>query len=117
MHIRQLISDIQAKPERYVKEMKIEYIHNILMGFSGASSEVSNDLMDFKFNLWFLKWLFIWIKDNVDPEYDAVTFVWSDYIKKIAQNEQDEVDTFFRLCELFFEDYDKKAGYFSWREE
>lgn len=116
MRIEQLIASIQKRPKMFVKEERIDYIYYLLSGYCGANSKLSEDDMERKFCFWFNKWLIMWIVDNVDSEYLPKTAYWYDDIKALAQDEQDEVNTFFKLCGIFFEDYKNKSGYFSWRQ-
>ena len=106
MYIRHEISGMQSKPKMYVREVTIEHIYYLLSGISIAFSELPKDSLDRNFMDWFGKWLIRWINSNINPEYSPQTAYWYDDIKKIAENEQDEVELFFRLCQLFFEDYD-----------
>jgi len=118
MQIEQLIMSMQKRPKMFVKEERIDYIYYLLSGYCGANSKLSkeDDDMDQRFCLWFGKWLVMWINDNVDAEYSPKTAYWYDDIKMIAKNRQDEVNIFFELCNIFFEDYRNNTGYFSWRK-
>lgn len=115
MQIKKLIISIQQRPKMFVKEEKIEYIYYLLSGYCGASKRVHDDEMDQKFCLWFGQWLKRWITNNFDAEYVSTTAYWYDDIKVMASESQDEFRLFFELCTSFFEDYENKIGYFSWR--
>ncbi|MCM1097616.1 MAG: hypothetical protein NC427_06075 [Ruminococcus flavefaciens] len=114
MQIERLIKSIQKRPKMFLKEEKIEYIYYLLSGYCGAN-RVSEDNMDCMFCTWFRKWLIMWIVENVDEKYSVKTAYWYDDIKAIAQGKQEEIKMFFELCDLFFEDYKNKVGYFSWK--
>lgn len=116
MQIEKLIDSIQKRPKMFVKEEKIEYIFYLLSGYCGANGKLSEDDINRNFCFWFGKWLIIWIQNNVNVKYTPQTAFWYDDIKTISKSKQDEIKLFFDLCNCFFEDYENKTGYFSWRE-
>lgn len=115
MQIEQLIISIHKRPKMFLREERIDYLYYFLSGYCGANNKLSEDDMDRKFCFWFSKWLVMWIIDNVDSEYSPKTAYWYDDIRIITKKGQDEMNMFFELCNMFFEDYRKKIGYFSWR--
>lgn len=112
MYIEQLIDSIKKRPKMYVNEEKIEYIFHYILGYSSACHKFSPDDIDKMFCNWFWKWLVKWIKDNIDSEYQPKSVIWYDEIKVIAKDEKKEMDVFFSLSKLFFEDYKNNKGYF-----
>lgn len=112
MYIEQLIESIDKRPKMYVKEEKLEYIYYYILGYCSASHHFSTDEMDKMFCCWFWKWLVKWIEDNVNSEYQTKSAIWYDDIRNIAENENEEIELFFRLSREFFEDYKNKTGYF-----
>ena len=116
MEIEELIDAIQRRPGMYLLEERIDYIFYFLFGYCRANSELEDDNMDRRFCYWFWKWLLMWIKDNVDSEYQIKAMVWYEDIRRIAGDEQKAVTLFYDLCKMFFEDYKEKRGYFSWRD-
>lgn len=98
-----------------VREVRMDYIFHFLIGYRVANAKLPVDNMDRNFCSWFGKWLLIWIEDNVDSKYRATSAAWYDDIIRITPEGQNEVDLFFDLCDKFFEDYENKTGYFSWR--
>lgn len=117
MKIEELLSDIQKRPKMFVREINIEYICYFLLGYCCANSELSEDDIDRKFCAWFGRWLIMWIEDNVDKDYNPKTAWWFEDIRWLTKSGQDEVAVFFELCKFFFEDYNNKVGYFSWRNK
>jgi len=115
MKIRQLINAMKKRPGMYVKEERIDYIYYLLSGYCGSNVNLEDDDINRKFRLWFWKWLLQWIEENVDAEYEPKSCYWYDDIKAIAGDEKKEVPLFYELCDMFFEDYNEKRGYFSWR--
>ena len=53
-----------------------------------------------------------WITDNIDSEYQTESAIWYEDIKKIAGDEQKEINLFFSLSKQFYADYKNKKGYF-----
>lgn len=117
MHIDELIHAMQVRPKMFVREVRIDYIFHLLTGYCGANADLPNYSMDRKFCAWFGKWLIMWIENNVDAKYRPESACWYDDIIRITPDGQNEVDLFFDLCDKFFDDYENKTGYFSWRNE
>lgn len=118
MRIKELLHNMQIRPKMYVREVRMDYIFHFLMGYCGGeNAKLPDDSMDRKFCCWFGKWLIPWIENNVDANYRPTSAAWYDDIIRITPDGQNEVDLFFDLCEKFFEDYENKTGYFSWRNE
>lgn len=128
MRIEELINAIPQRPKMYLTGKRLDYLQNFLLGYCGANAGHAEDArlhnltfpeddMDYQFNGWFSKWLIQWIDENVDAEYVPESVLWLDNIRAIAKEDQDEFDLFFELCNLFFDDYRNKTGYFSWRNE
>lgn len=115
VEIQELIQGISKRPKMYLAEVKIEYIYYLLEGYCYVNNKMHGEDMDAKFCYWFWKWLGVWIIENVNSNYMSETVFWYEDIKKIVDDEEDEVPLFFELCALFFEDYNKKRGYFEWR--
>ncbi len=84
MQIEQLIFLIQKRPKMFIKEEKIEYIYYLLLGYSAATSALSDEI-DQKFCCWFGKWLMMWIERNIKANYIPKTAYWYDDIKVIAK--------------------------------
>ena len=117
MNIRELICTIKKRPGMFLKEKKLEYIYYLILGYCGANKDKENDNLNKNFSSWFWKWLHLWIEENIDKNYISDSSYWYDDIKKIANNNEHEMDIFFQLCDLFFQDYDRKTGYFKWRNK
>ncbi len=71
--------------------------------------------MDKHFDIWFIKWLNMWVTENYDTTYEFKTFHWNDTLKEITKSEEEAVQLFYKLCEQFFSDYEEGVGYFEWR--
>lgn len=113
MYIEKVIDNIKKRPKMYVTEVKIEYIYHYISGYCLASNHFSADDIDKWFCGWFWKWLVKWIEDNIEPEYQPKSVIWYDDIKVIAEKEEkNEVDVFFDLCTLFFDEYKNQTGFF-----
>ena len=108
LSVEGIINAIQKRPKMFVEEESIEYIFHFLMGFG----MVSNREIDRNFCCWFHKWLGTWIREHIDETYSSQAAYWTDDIKRLATDEKSEVDLFYELSQLFFEDYRKKRGYF-----
>lgn len=117
MRIKELIHSMRIRPKMFVREVRMDYIFHFLVGYRVASAKLPDDNMDRNFCSWFGKWLILWIENNIDSKYRPTSAAWYDDIIRITPNGQDEVDFFFDLCDEFFEDYENKTGYFSWRAE
>ena len=117
MQITELLYSMRRRPNMFIREVRIDYIYHLILGYCGANSKLPEDDINRKFNFWFGKWLIKWIETNVDAKYRPESAYWYDNIIRITPNGQDEVDFFFDLCDEFFEDYENKTGYFSWRAE
>jgi len=115
MYIKELIDTIKKRPGMFVREEKIEYIYYYISGYCSACHKYSNNDMNKMFFCWFGKWLQKWIENNIDFKYKPKSACWYDDIKTIAECEQKETECFFYLCNIFFDDYEHKRGYFVWR--
>lgn len=118
MFINRLLDMMKQEPLVFVNEEKLSYIYQFIAGFcyGGAKNNLPDNDMDCEFGCWFWKWLLQWIEENVDAKYTPESCHWDDDIKAIAGGEENEVSMFYKLCELFFEDYENKRGYFEWRK-
>lgn len=112
MEINKLVMSIKKRPLMYVKEEKIEYIYYLLSGYCSANTQ--EDVMDKKFIMWFGKWLNQWIEEHMDSDHISESCFWYDNIKIITKDESAECEVFYNLASLFFEEYNKKSGYFEW---
>jgi len=114
MHIEQLIQTMKKRPGMFVREEELDYIYHLILGYCGGKCDAVREI-DHMFSCWFGKWLLQWIEENIDTEYVPKSSYWYDDIKAIAGDEKKEVPLFYELCDMFFEDYNEKRGYFSWR--
>ena len=113
MHIEQLIQSMKKRPHMYVDEVRLDYIFYVIMGNCGANHHYETDELDRYFCVWFGKWLEKWIVDNIDPDYQMSSFMWYKTIEEIVPAEENSVEMFFGLCDMFFEDYKNSKGYFA----
>lgn len=118
MSIVELLNSMKENPEMFFEEKKIEYIHEFLGGYcyAGNRNGLPEGDINREFDFWFWKWFLRWIKEKMEPEYSPPSCCWADYIKDLAGGEEKEVSWFYELCEVFFEDYENKRGYFEWRK-
>lgn len=113
MEIMDRINRMRQRPGMFVKEERIDYIFYNICGYCQGCYKYTDDDMDKMFHAWFGKWLMLWIVDNFDSEYIPKTIFWYEDIKIISsQTGQNEVTLFYELCDLFFDDYISKKGYF-----
>ncbi len=118
MKIYEFLKAMKGRPLMYIREEKMELIFHFLLGFCNASYKYNaetDDNMDCKFVSWFGGWIKRWEKKQKIIDDIPYSTFWYDDIKIIAKNENDECRVFYELVDLFFEDYNKKRGFFRWR--
>lgn len=115
MHIEQLIHAIQQRPKMFMKDVRLDYIYYIIAGYCGAQRDDAENILDKKFCGWFTKWLQIWIQENSKIDTLPNSTWWYETLLMSSENEEEAIKLFFDLCELFFNDFYHKRGYFAFR--
>ena len=105
MNIKEFISAIQKRPQMYVKEVRLDYIYYLVIGYLGSSLiNESSCSIDQKFKAHFSNWVLEWVRKNVDESYERKSFFWYQILNDVTSNEKEATDLFFKLSAIFFQE-------------
>lgn len=109
MNIKEFINAIRSRPQMYVEEVRLDYIYYLVIGYLGCTLMNKSDCMtDQKFKSHFPNWLLVWVKENVDENYESKSFFWYHILRDVTKNESEAIELFFKLCNKFFQEIDLK---------
>ena len=109
MNIKEFICAIQNRPQMYVEEIKLDYIYYLVIGFWGSNlmnKGVSN--IDQMYKSHFSNWILDWVKKNVNENYERSNFFWYHILRDVTDNEDEAVQLFFKLSNMFFEEVEAR---------
>lgn len=97
----------------YAWKLRLDIAYYKLLGHNLAHREagIPEKEIDATFCQEFGEWLIRWIRENIDENYTPWSKYWYEDIRRILPEGREELDYFFELCELFFEDYGVRKGF------
>ncbi len=104
MNAEELIKRIELKPGMYVGTPSLEAISYFISGYLYNTIESNRaDSIDIRFKNSFHSW----VKAKIEREYfikfnEQRNYVF--YIQQVFQNNEDQINEFFKLCHAFFEE-------------
>ena len=57
---------------------------------------------DEKFILYFSKWIWAWIRNNVDKSFEEKP-LWYHTLQAVTNSDSEAIELFFKLCDEFFQ--------------
>lgn len=109
MNIKEFIYAIQSRPQMYVEEVRLDYIYYLISGY--VCSVLINKggcNIDREFKEKFLDWTVKWVRENLDENYEKKHFWWYCVVYDVTSNEKEAIDLFFKLCDRFFQEFERK---------
>jgi len=104
MDVKEYISKVKKMPQGFVPEGKIDYYYYLLDGHLTTNRiNKMNNKEDEKFILYFSRWLWAWVRNHVDKNYELKPALWYHILKDITNSESEAIKLFFDLCDEFFE--------------
>lgn len=104
MDIKEFIAAIQNRPKMFVEEVRLDYLYYLIFGYLGSNLMKEYSDIDEKFSAHFYNYVLEWVRKNVDENYERNSFFWYHIIRDVTNTEEEAVDLFFMLCEIFFEE-------------
>jgi hypothetical protein len=109
MNVKEFIQAIKKNPRMFVEEIRMDYIEHVIYGFISCNLlNKRGDHIDLQFHNYFWNWMVTWIKKNIDRKYKEKYYSWNKTLKDVTNNETETIELFFKLCDLFFEEYDNE---------
>lgn len=109
MNVKDFIKMIKKKPQVFVHEVRADYLEYVIEGFMCCNSMYKRTDNEEKcFHSHFVNWLVEWINKNLDNKYRMKSFYWHQILRDVTNDEQEAVDLFFQLCDLYFQQYEKE---------
>ena len=102
MNIQNLIMHISKKPEMFVGVPKIEALYQFVSGYLFCNIVNQRaDYVDYEFK----KNFHVWVKNYIEKEKNILLPEQRNWLYYILESyeESEQLDTFFKLCSLFFE--------------
>ena len=118
MNIEALIKDMTMRPPMFIHPVNVYSIENFLRGHIGcAIGDIRKYEFDYKsdicvFRSFFDRWVYQWIRKNINKKYEPESLFWSDMLISVTKDADGAVELFFSLCEKFFEDFHSKGESF-----
>jgi len=105
MNIRDMVYRIKFRPCMYVGVLKLDYIYLFISGFLFNSiSRADVEKIDQEYRDHFYEWVLKWMIDNYNVK-DSKEFSITELIYNVCNNEEEAIELYFRLNELFFNNY------------
>lgn len=108
---REFFLIIKTEPNKYLLENKINYLAQFLIGlpkeFFLEEDQIIFEI--FKDKIWEYSKEYIYKYGDIQKMKDTV--IWSEQILSVSQNEDEAMNTFFKILDNFIEDYYK--GFFT----
>lgn len=103
MDIKEYISRVRKMPQGFVPEGKIDYYYYLLDGHltTNRMNKMDNK-EDEKFILYFSKWIWAWIRNNVDKSFEEKP-LWYHTLQAVTNSDSEAIELFFKLCDEFFQ--------------
>lgn len=109
MNVKDLIRNIRKKPKAFVHEVRADYIEYVIEGFLVCNTMYDRaDEEERSYHFYFIDWITEWIHKNIDKKYQRKSALWHQVLRDVTNDEQEAVDLFFKLSELYFEQYEKR---------
>lgn len=109
MNVKNLIKNIQKKPKAFVHEVRADYIEYVIEGFLCCNTMYDRaDDEEKCYHCYFIDWITEWINKNIDKKYRRKSALWHQVLRDVTNDEQETVDLFFKLSELYFKQYEEK---------
>lgn len=105
MNIEELISAIRRRPGMFVQDKRLDYIKYFITGFHcHGSLSKTTEAIDHHFSEEFHVWVREWIKNNQGIEFDEERG-WYEYITSSTKNNEESYNLFFKLADVFFNEF------------
>ena len=107
MDVEKFILAIKKRPFMYVEQIRIDYVFYLLKGYVGSNLSINETKgIDYAFHTRFYKWVLAWANKNTDKTFKASeAYYWHNILSEISDSDESAVILFFKLCELFFDEY------------
>lgn len=92
MDIKEYISRVRKMPQGFVPEGKIDYYYYLLDGHltTNRMNKMDNK-EDEKFILYFSKWIWAWIRNNVDKSFEEKP-LWYHTLQAVTNSDSEAIE-------------------------